>query len=85
MVWRCRSVLLTEVEPRRAPSPTIPAPRLDPEVSSSVKRSQVESLEALWSLNDCDDAKAVLDYLQRAVYAQGTSTGLNGALASPGT
>ncbi|KAK9918384.1 hypothetical protein WJX75_003671 [Coccomyxa subellipsoidea] len=82
---RCRSVLLTEVEPRRAPSPTIPAPRLDPEVSSSVKRSQVESLEALWSLNDCNDAKAVLDYLQRAVYAQGTSTGLNVVAMSGGT
>lgn len=78
LICRCRSVLLTESEPTLASAPSIPAQRLDPEVLSSVHRDHVESLEALWSMEDCDDARAVLEYLQRAVHAQGTSTGLNG-------
>lgn len=69
---------MTEAEPTLASAPSIPAQRLDPEVLSSVHRDHVQSLEALWSMEDCDDARAVLEYLQRAVYAQGTSTGLNG-------
>ncbi|EIE21800.1 hypothetical protein COCSUDRAFT_66687 [Coccomyxa subellipsoidea C-169] len=82
---RCRSVLLTEVEHRLASAHTIPAHTLDLEVSPSVQRRYVEDLEAQWSLDDSDDARAVLDYLQRAVYAQGTSTGLNVVAMSGGT
>ena len=73
VICRCRSVLLAEAEPMLASAPAIPAG-----VLTSVHRDHVESLEALWSMEDCDDAKAVLEYLQRAVYAHGTSTGLNG-------
>ncbi len=76
---------MTEVEHRLASAHTIPAHTLDLEVSPSVQRRYVEDLEAQWSLDDSDDARAVLDYLQRAVYAQGTSTGLNGATSSQHT
>lgn len=75
-------MLLTDAEPRLASTPSIPAQRLEPEVSTSMQRRHVEDLEALWSMKDRDDARAVMDYLQRAVYAQGTTTGLNGVPAT---
>ena len=78
MYVRCRAALMTEAEPMVA----TPAGLFVQEAPAHPDRVGMASLKALWSPADLDDARVVLEQLQRTSYAHGTSTGLNGEATS---
>jgi hypothetical protein len=73
---RCGAAALADAEQLLMPTPSVTG-LIMPE-APALPRDRAVSIQPLWSPADLDDARVVLEQLQHMIYAQGTSTGLNG-------